>query len=50
MDVQLTWTDRDEGQAGDCIVPNVLSSGDLVSRPDIMDQTVLHTDPNDTCR
>ena len=41
MDVRLTWTDRDE--AGDYVVPNVLSPRDLVSRPDNMDETVLHT-------
>ena len=42
MDLRLTWTDRDE--AGDYVVPNVLSPRDLVSRPDNMDETVLHTD------
>ena len=41
MDVRLTWTDCDE--AGDYVVPNVLSLRDLVSRPDKMDKTVLHT-------
>ena len=40
MDVRLTWTDCDE--AGDYVVPNVLSPRDLVSRPDNMDETVLH--------
>ena len=35
------WTDCDE--AGDYVVPNVLSPRDLVSRPDIMDETVPHT-------
>ena len=44
MDVRLTWTDCDE--TGDYIVPNVLSPGDLVSRPDYMDETVLHTKQN----
>ena len=39
MDVGLTWTDCDE--AGDYIVPNVLSPRALVSRPDNMDETVL---------
>ena len=39
MDVRLTWTDCDE--AGDYVVPNVLSQRDLVSRPDNMDKTVL---------
>ena len=38
MYVQLTWTDCDE--AGDYIVPIVLSPRDLVSRPDNMDETV----------
>ena len=33
-----TWTDCDE--AGDYLVPNVLSPRDLVSRPDNMDETV----------
>ena len=41
MDVRLTWTDCDE--SGDCVVPNALSPRDLVSRPDNMDETVLHT-------
>ena len=41
MDVRPTWTDCDE--AGDYVVPNVLSPRDLVSRPDIMDETVPHT-------
>ena len=41
MDVRLTWTDCDE--AGDYVVPNVLSSRGLVSRPDNMNETVLHT-------
>ena len=39
MDVQLTWTDCDE--AGDYVVPNLLSPRDLVYRPDTMDKTVL---------
>ena len=39
--VRLTWTDCDE--AGEYVVPNVLSPRDLVSRPDNMDETVLHT-------
>ena len=44
MDVRLTWTDCDE--AGDYVVPNVLSPRDLISRPDNMDKTVLlcHTE------
>ena len=41
MDVRLTRTDCDE--AGDYVVPIVLSPRDLVSSPDIMDETVLHT-------
>ena len=41
VDVRLTWTDCDE--AGDYVVPNVLSPRDLASRPDNMDETVLHT-------
>ena len=40
MDGRPTWTDCDE--AGDYVVPNVLSPRDLVSRPDIMDKTVPH--------
>ena len=43
MDGRPTWTDFDE--AGDYVVPNVLSPRDLVSRPDKMDETVLHTSP-----
>ena len=42
VEVRLTWTDCDE--AGDYAVPNVLSpTRDLASRPDNMDETVLHT-------
>ena len=41
MDGRLTWTDCDE--AGDYVVPNVLSPRDLVFRPDNMDETVSHT-------
>ena len=41
MDGRPTWTDCDE--AGDYVVPNVLSPRDLVSRPDIIDETVPHT-------
>ena len=41
VDIRLTWTDCDE--AGDYVVPNVLSPRDLVSRPDNMNETVLHT-------
>ena len=40
MDGRPTWTDCDE--AGDYVVPHVLSPRDLVSIPDIMDETV-HT-------
>ena len=39
MDGRPTWTDCDE--AGDYVVPNVLSPRDLVFRPDNMDETVL---------
>ena len=39
MDGRLTGTNCDE--AGDYVVPNVLSPRDLVSRPDNMDETVL---------
>ena len=41
MDGRPTWTDCDE--AGDYIVPNVLSPRDLVYRPDNMGETVPHT-------
>ena len=41
MDGRPTWTDFDE--AGDYVVPNVLSPRDLVFRPDNMDETVPHT-------
>ena len=41
MDGRPTWTDCDE--AGDYVVPNVLSPRNLVSRPDKMDETVPHT-------
>ena len=41
MDGRPTWTDCDE--AGDYVVPNVLSPRELVSRPDNMDKTVPHT-------
>ena len=39
MGGRLTRTNGDE--AGDYFVPNVLSPRDLVSIPDIMDETVL---------
>ena len=38
MGVRLTWTDCDE--ARDYVVPNVLSSRDLVSIPDNMEKTL----------
>ena len=41
MDGRPTWTDCEE--AGDYVVPNVLSPRDLVFRPDNMDETVPHT-------
>ena len=41
MDGLPTWTDYDE--AGDYVEPNVLSPRDLVSGPDKMYKTVLHT-------
>ena len=44
MDGRPTWTDCDE--AGDYVVPYVLSPRDLVSIPDIMDETVPHTFDN----
>ena len=40
MDGRPTWTECDE--AGDNVVPNVLSPRDLVFRPDNMDETVPH--------
>ena len=40
MDGRPTWTDCDE--AGDYVVPNVLSPRDLVFRPDNIDETVPH--------
>ena len=40
MDERPAWTDCDE--AGDYVVPNVLSPRDLVFRPDNMDETVPH--------
>ena len=43
MDGRPAWTECDE--AGDYVVPNVLSPRDLVSRPDNMDETV----PHNTC-
>ena len=41
MDGRPNWTDCDE--AGDNVVPNVLSPRDLVSSPDNIDETVPHT-------
>ena len=49
MDGRPTWTDCDQptwtecDEAGDYVVPNVLSPRDLVFRPDKMDETVPHT-------
>ena len=40
MDGRPIWADCDE--AGDYVVPNVLSPRDLVFRPDNMDETVPH--------
>ena len=40
MDGRPTWTDCDE--AGDYVVPNVLSPRDLVFRPDNIDETTTH--------
>ena len=52
MDGRPTWTDCDE--AGDYVLPNVLSPRDIVSRPDNMDGTVPHTHDSQnlmkTCR
>ena len=47
MDGRPTWTDCDE--AGDYVVPNVLSPRDLVFRPDNMDETVPHTEVHHLC-
>ena len=44
MDGRTTWTDFDE--AGDYFVPNVCSPGDLLARPDNMDETLPHTHNN----
>ena len=41
MDGRPTWTGCDE--AGDYVVPNVLSPRELIFRPDNMDETVPHT-------
>ena len=41
MEGRPTWTDCDE--AGDCVLTNMLSTRDLVSRPDNMDESVPHT-------
>ena len=48
MDGRPTWTDCDE--AGDYVVPNVLSPRDLVFRPDNMDETVPHMFINSAIR
>ena len=47
MDGRPTWTDCDE--AGDYVVPNVLSPRDLVFRPDNMDETLPHTKAKIAC-
>ena len=47
MDGRLTWTNCDE--AGDYVVPYVLSPRDLVSRPDNIDETVLSSNREITC-
>ena len=41
MDGRPAWTDCDE--AGDYVVPNVLSPRDLVFRPGNNDETVPHS-------
>ena len=41
MDGRSAWTDC--GEAGDYVVPNVLSPRDLLFRPDNNDETVSHT-------
>ena len=41
MDGRPTWTDCNE--AGDYVVPNVLSPRDVVFRPNNMDETLPHT-------
>ena len=46
MDGRLTQTNCDE--AGDYVVPNVLSPRDLVSRPDNVDETVLSSPCSET--
>ena len=48
MEGRPTWTDCDE--AGDYVLPNVLSTRDLVSRPDNMAETVSHTCEKQRCR
>ena len=47
MDGRPSLTDCSE--AGDYVVPNVLSPRDLVSRSDIMDENVPHTSLFITC-
>ena len=44
MEGRPTWTDCDK--AKDYVLPNVLSTRDLVSRPDNIDETVPHTCKN----
>ena len=46
-DGRPTWTDCDE--AGDYVVPNVLSSRDLVFRADNMDETVPQYSLSNKC-
>ena len=48
MDGRPTWTDCDE--AGDYVVPNVLSPKDLVPRPENIDETVPHTHTHLKCK
>ena len=40
-DLRLLWADCDEAE--DFVVHNVLSPRDLVFRPELMDETHLHT-------
>ena len=46
MGERLTWTDCDE--AGDYVMHNVLCPRDLVSNPDNMNETALHTPLSNT--
>ena len=47
MDGRLIQTYCDE--AGDYVVPNVLSPRDLVSRPDNMDEAILSSSSSSYC-